>query len=443
MSFSDALLQSGSNVNRTVAATTSSSSMPKPSVSSTSAPVVAPTPAVASTSAAASALAPSSAPASAQSFSESGYRIPKITTKFRGTLPGIGELAGMQLLKFLSIIPSFNLNPCLLFTAIAAAKKTSLSDFEKIMEQHRQPFLEYITDSSIREAPLNCHSAIVICLEGALANMSLGAARHSHDHCRGFSRLLSHIDHFAGSALAGRVAQLHVNWSPTDSAVTFVKRVNEGLNKNGLKQRQPYTLFFVGGLQSLLDEPENSSISPVVAGKEFAENLWASLTAFKTNSGYDVVYLGAGVTPDHPRSAISEKVMAWLTTLIRRSEMASGSTTPFPRVVYHDTYTPQSYHPLVLVPPPKGRKKTKGIRPPSDPVYQEPPIWMNEVLSRMECHLIWYTAVSTNARAEWLATTAEEPSSRNRDSSRSSHPARHRSSSHHRSFSRKDRDRRH
>ena len=240
------------------------------------------------------------------------------------------------------------------------------------------------------------------------------------------------VDHFNGTPAAGKVIQIHVNWRPTDRSADFALLVHTAIVRNIGKGRDPYTIFVVGGLLPLLEtDPADAKTSPFVVARDHAENLWAGLVALKDLLGFDVVYMGAGLTPGHQRASAAEKAIDWMRTLTEKDRQTRSLKIAYPSIYYQDTYTPSVFKPWLLVSKPL-KKKTlpPGRAPPVyEPIYQEPSSWLDEVLGRMECQIIWYSAASQHARNKWKAAAAAAPST-----SKSS-----RSGSHHRSSSNRSR----
>jgi hypothetical protein len=143
-------------------------------------------------------------------------------------------------------------------------------------------------------------------------------------------------------------------------------------------------------------------------GTHHAGLLWEILEELADKQKANVVYLGAGLTPDHPDSRISSFSLGWIKELIRRSRHAGEPNTPiYPRVYYHDLYTPSEF-----LPTNDSSYMTKDHE--SNSMIEliqtlEPGKWINEIVTRIPSHVAYMSVLSQVNLTRSLAAVTPKP----------------------------------
>jgi hypothetical protein len=249
--------------------------------------------------------------------------------------------------------------------------------------------------ASRADPPLNisCHGAILLCVGGSLGNFKAGNCRRVSRGDNYKTRLQDERDPFEGSCLAGHTVQIISSWNPSHEMPDFVASVRNILKSshhvNGLSvEPEKRNIYVVGGLLDMRSDQVRNDAKPfpkelAMLARDWASDLFYRLKKLGEYYHGDIFYLGCGVANDHPKlGSVVHHFNGKLTELV--SLHKSRQRAPFPRIVFHDLYTPPFHE--------------RWISDPSNKWQEEPESWTSRFMSQYVRYAIQQGVESSNNR---------------------------------------------
>jgi hypothetical protein len=228
-------------------------------------------------------------------------------------------------------------------------------------------YTQIVASRKLPDPGVETQQAIIFCTGGSLSTTNVGVWRGWSDHAN-YQQFVIKTDHFAGTELAGKVVEIHSRLffhssdmtkqlisSFTTTKGNLNRAFNDRLGAPPRIARGPWPIvelkranvYVIGTVLDFWDafnkRDKGSDLGQLML--DWAERFFLQLRAARRHFGTDVFFLGTGVAADHPRFGEHVHLFnARLLKLIKNEQRARGSPD-FPKVYFHDIYTPERHRP--------------------------------------------------------------------------------------------------